>query len=140
MKTLLTKAAIIAAPDIQTKDIDVPEWGGMVRLKGLTGTERDEFEDGLFVDVVVNGKTERKQDTKNIRAKVVAAALVDENGVQMFGQDEIAELGKKSAAALQRCFDAAQALNGQGAKAEAAIKNDSPSVPSGASTSGSPAN
>lgn len=140
MKTLLTKAAIIAAPDIQSTDIDVPEWGGTVRLKGMTGSERDAFEDSMFVEVTKpDGSIVKKQDVKNLRAKVVAAALVDEKGAQLFGLDEIEELGKKSVAALQRCFDAAQKLNGQGAKAEAAAKNDSPTGPSDSSTSASPA-
>lgn len=30
---LLSKTAILAANDLQTKDIEVPEWGGAVRVR-----------------------------------------------------------------------------------------------------------
>ena len=44
---LLNKEQIRQAADIQTQDIEVPEWGGTVRLKSLTGAERDRFEAGV---------------------------------------------------------------------------------------------
>ena len=140
MKSLLTKAAILAADDLTTIDVDVPEWGGAVRIKSMTGAERDGFEDSLFVDVSDGkGGTKRVQNLKHLRAKLVAASLVDEDGTPVFTMDEVASLAKKSAAALNRCFEAAQKLNGMGQPAEVEAKNDSPSAPSAASTSDSPA-
>ena len=39
--TLLSKSAILCANDLQTEDVDVPEWGGTVRVRSFTGRERD---------------------------------------------------------------------------------------------------
>lgn len=137
MKTLLSKAAILACEDLPTTDVDVPEWGGTVRVKGMTGAQRDAFEDSLFVDVPsADGKTiARKQDTKNIRAKLVAASLVDADGAALFTQGEIDTLAQKSARALSRVFEAAQRLNGMTPEAKEEAKNASAPGPSGASTS-----
>ena len=41
----LSKAKILAANDVTTETIDVPEWGGEVAIKTLSGVERDQFED-----------------------------------------------------------------------------------------------
>lgn len=137
MKTLLSKAAILACEDLPTTDVDVPEWGGTVRVKGMTGAQRDAFEDSLFIDVPsADGKTiARKQDTKNIRAKLVAASLVDADGAALFTQSEIDTLAQKSARALSRVFEAAQRLNGMTPEAKEEAKNASAPGQSGASTS-----
>jgi hypothetical protein len=34
--TLLSKSAILCANDLQTEDVEVPEWGGVVRLRSFT--------------------------------------------------------------------------------------------------------
>jgi len=105
---LLTKQDILNARDLATEDIDVPEWGGTVRVRTLTGRERDLFEASLTTG---EGK-KRKVDLANIRAKLVAMCIVDETGAREFEDTEIAALGAKSAAALDRVFSACQRLNG----------------------------
>ena len=45
--TLLSKTAILTANDLQTEDIEVPEWGGAVRVRNFTGRERDAFESSM---------------------------------------------------------------------------------------------
>lgn len=134
MKTLLTKAAIIAAQDIQTIDVDVPEWGGTVRLKGMTGAERDAFEESM---TKMEGD-KRVPNLVNMRAKLVACSLVDDAGAPVFTLEEVSLLASKSAAALSRCSDAAQKLSGMGPSPLAEAKNASPIGPSDSSTSGSP--
>ena len=42
--TLLSKSASLCANDLQTEDVDVPEWGGAVRVRSFTGRELDAFE------------------------------------------------------------------------------------------------
>src|SRR6266568_7439297 len=37
--TLLNKAAILAATDIKTEDVEVPEWGGTVRVRTISAAE-----------------------------------------------------------------------------------------------------
>ena len=131
--TLLTKSAILAANDLKTQDVDVPEWGGAVRVRAFSGRERDAFEASL---VRGDGK-DRKVDLTNMRARLVALSVVDEAGQRVFTDEEVDLLGAKSGAALDRVFAVAQGLNGlSGADVEALVKNSS-AAPSGGSTSAS---
>ena len=46
---LLSKDQILSADDIQSQRVPVPEWGGEVMVRGLTGSQRDQWEAGLTV-------------------------------------------------------------------------------------------
>lgn len=98
----LGKAAILAADDKKMVDYDVPEWGGSVKLRVMTGTERDRFE-GEFVN---NNKS-----VEMVRAKLVAKCLCDDQGNRLFDEKEIPQLGEKSAAVLDRLFSECMKLN-----------------------------
>lgn len=131
MTKILSKAEILGSHDMRIKTVAVPEWGGSVRLRSLTGTERDAFEATLVR--VVNG--ERIPDLENLRAKLLAATIVDQDDRQIFCAEDIDALGRKSAVALDRVFAVAQLLNGMHADAvEESVKNSVPG-PSDASTS-----
>lgn len=112
--TILNKQAILAAQDLKSEDVAVTEWGGEVRVRTLTGTERDAFESSLVQD---GGK----RDLSNLRARLLSLAIVDENGARLFSEADIPLLGGKSAAALDRLFEVAQRLNGIGEKEQAAL-------------------
>ena len=105
---LLTKEQILAAEDLPTEDVDVPEWGGAVRVRGLTGAERDALE----VEMVSRSGRNVSVNIQNFRAKLVARTVIDEKGVLLFSTVDIGHLGEKSAAALQRVFDVSQRLSG----------------------------
>lgn len=100
----LSKQQILDADDTKTEEVEVPEWGGSVTIQTMTGYARDAFESSI------TGKS-GAVNTTNIRAKLAAACLVDEAGELMFTEKDVAKLGKKSAAALERVFAAAQKLN-----------------------------
>lgn len=105
---ILGKDAILSADDMKTIDIDVPEWGGSVRLRTLTGGERDKFES----DSIDQRGKNNKMNLVNLRARLVGLCAVDEGGKRMFGDNEVSKLGAKSAAVLDKLFTAAQELNG----------------------------
>lgn len=105
---LLTRDMILQANDLPTEDVEVPEWGGAVRVRTLSGRERDQFEASV---VEQHGKRQRI-DTRDLRAKLVALAVVDERGQRMFTEADVVTLSGKSAAALQRVFDVARRLSG----------------------------
>ena len=131
--SLLSKTAILAAQDLQTEDVEVPEWGGTVRVRSFTGRERDAFEASM-----VRGEgRDRKVDLTNMRARLVGLTVIDETGQRLFTDEEVDLLGAKSGAALDRVFAIAQKLNGlSGADVEELSKNSS-GVPSAVSTSAS---
>ncbi len=131
--TLLSKTAILTANDLQTEDVEVPEWGGAVRVRSFTGRERDAFEASM---VRGDGK-DRKVDLTNMRARLVGLTVIDETGQRLFTDEEVDLLGAKSGAALDRVFAVAQKLNGlSGADVEELSKKSS-GVPSAVSTSAS---
>ncbi len=100
----LNREQILKAADKNTVIVDVPEWGGEVIVATMSGFARDRFEASV---VGKNGGV----NTINIRAKLAANTLVDEKGELLFTEDDIAKLGNKSAAALERVFAASQKLN-----------------------------
>ena len=131
--SLLTKAAILAAADLKTEDVDVPEWGGSVRVRSFTGRERDAFEAGM---VRGDGK-DRKVDLTNMRARLVGLTVIDETGQRLFSDEEIDLLGAKSGAALDRVFAVAQKLNGLSSDDVEELAKNSSGAPSADSTSAS---
>lgn len=132
---ILTKAEILAASDLVTQTVDVPEWGGSVVIRAMSGAQRDAYELSL-TKAGADGKY--VIDPENMRAKLLLYTLVDEAGNPLFGMDDLSALASKSAAALERVFTASQALNGlnRGAVDEA-VKN-SAGDPADSSPSGSP--
>lgn len=130
---LLTKAQIVQVVDLKTETVSVPEWGGEVLVREFTGADRDAFENSM-VTVGADGK--RQADLQNLRAKLVAATVVDsETGQLMFDAQEVHLLGAKSAVALERVFQVAQRINGMTADAVDAAAKNSDGAPSAASTS-----
>ena len=104
---ILSREAILKAEDLSFEIVDVPEWGGEVKVTTLTGTERDAFESSL-IDQKRGGN---KVNTTNIRAKLVSMACVDDDGKRIFTPADIEILGSKSASALDRIFTVAQRLS-----------------------------
>ena len=105
---ILTKEQILAAEDIGRELVSVPEWGGEVWVYGMTAAERDHLEKGL---VQTKGK-DIQTNLENIRSKMAVICIRDEKGKRIFSEMDIQELSRKSAAALDRIFDAAQRLSG----------------------------
>lgn len=104
---LLTKQQILSADDLPFEDVDVPEWGGTVRVRVMTGLERDAWEASVFQQK--DGKAEFNQ--RNFRASLIARCISDESGEVLFTDDEILSLGRKSSKALDRVFKVASRIN-----------------------------
>jgi hypothetical protein len=101
---MLTRDQIIKANDLPRETVEVPEWGGSVVVSTMSGTDRDAFES---TNLAASGKP----DLRNMRAKFVAACVVDDNGERLFKASDIEALGAKNAAALDRIVKIAQRLN-----------------------------
>ena len=110
MPELLSREAILSADDLTAEPVHVPEWGGTVRVIGLTGTDRDAYE-ASFVDA--KGKP-AAQRLRNIRAKLLVKCLVGEDGKRLFTDDKAQVLGAKNGAVVDRLFDVARRLSGIG--------------------------
>lgn len=109
MTQYLSAEQILDADDLAFEDVEVPEWGGTVRVREMPGTERDKFESQF---VGKDGASVRAEGLEGFRARLAAATIVDENGKQLFRSvAETKRLGEKSARALQRVCDVATRLS-----------------------------
>jgi hypothetical protein len=115
--THLSRELILEASDLTQAQVDVPEWGGFVKLRMMTGLERSVFEQSM-VTVKVDGT--REQDLTHVRVNLVALTAIDEAGNLLFSKDDVARLGTKSSKALNRVFEASTELNALG---DTAVKN-----------------
>ncbi len=107
-RVFLDRSAILAIPDVQTEELFVAEWGTWLRVRGLTGKQRDNYEMSITV-----GKGKNQEiNTRNARAKLVVQCVVDEAGNPFFSPTDVNALGDKSAVALQRIFDLCRKLSG----------------------------
>jgi hypothetical protein len=106
--TLLTRELILAKKNLRSEIVSVPEWGGDVRVRELTGSERDRYEAAL-VKMQKGGATDLTMD--NARARLVALSVVDNAGARLFREADVIALGNLSAAALSRVFDVAARLS-----------------------------
>ena len=105
---ILTKSQIVDVIDWRGTEVQVPEWGGSVMLRTVTAGEREEYE--TFVIKAKDPKT-GLLNTANLRAAFLAMCLCDAEGNRLFSHAEVAEIGKKSAAVIERLFDVAQRHN-----------------------------
>lgn len=106
---LLTRDMILKAQDAKQEAIDVPEWGGRVLVRALSGAERDRFESSVMM---TNKRGDREVNLRNMRAKLVVLSCIDAKGERLFADADVAVLGDKSASALQRVYDVAAKLSG----------------------------
>ena len=102
---MLTRDQIFAANDTPTRDVDVPEWGGSVRVRTMSARDRDALE---FAALAAR---DAGTTVDNVRARYAAACIIDEKGEQVFTEEDVANLGNKSAAALDRVYQAVAELN-----------------------------
>ena len=106
--SFLTKDQILGADDRGTEPVDVPEWGGKVLVRGMTGKDRADY---IASTVLIRGK-QTAPDMSNMQAKLVARCIVGDDGARLFADQDIEALGEKSAAALERVFEVASKLSG----------------------------
>ena len=116
---MLSRDAILQADDLQYETVEVPEWGGAVRVRGMTGTERDAYTESSMVDARTGEVT-----LADMTSRLLVRTLVDEEGDRLFSDADVRALGRKSGAALDRVARVAQRLSGLSqADMEALVKN-----------------
>ena len=118
---LLSKAAILAAQDLPTEDVNVPEWGGPVRVRTMTGAERDAMGAMISKDA---GAGEGKTNQTAFRSIVLMHTIVGDDDQPMFERADLDAIGSKNGAVLDRLFRVADRLNGITSDAVEAAKGN----------------
>lgn len=126
---MLTIDQIKGADDRPYTDVEVPEWGGVVRLRCLSL--------GIRTEIAAWRTDEGKEPVMGIHmALTVAAALENEDGTPFFENFEVGAeiLLQKSPSNIQTLYDHCKVLNKETEKAEeAAAKKSKPTRKRGSS-------
>lgn len=96
----LTREQIDGINDLTVKEVKVPEWGGSVFVRMMSGDERDAYE-----------ASAQGGQQKHVRARLIAVTLCDSTGKLLYTLDELEKIGSKGGAALDRIFAAAARHN-----------------------------
>lgn len=131
---------VAKAVDVQYDEVLIPEWAPqgdpepdswIMRLKGMTGTERDRWE----ASMQPRGNS-KKPNLENFRARLIIQCAVDQDGNRIFNAGDAKMIGSKSAKAISRVFDKCQEMNGLSESDVEDLTEDFGDDPSGDSTSG----
>lgn len=117
-RAALDAQAILSAHDLgEPLPLHIPEWGGLVYIRQMTGLERDAFE---LACMAPGGAVDRS----NLRGKLAVMTVCDIDGRLLFRPEQAAELGAKSGRALARIWELAAPHNGiTEADADELLKN-----------------
>lgn len=122
-RAFLSRDAILGAVDLPYEDVEVPEWGGWVRLQGLTGEQRARINATTLVSKGQNVEM-RVEALADLQIKMVGLALVDADGRRLFTDPEIRALGSKNAGVIERLFLKVQQLSGVAPEAVETIRGN----------------
>lgn len=113
---MLTREQILSKEDLPEVDVEVPEWGGTVKVRGFSVARKASLLDGANVPVDRDGKT--KLDFEKLQVLSFIEGVVDPK----FTIADYELLKNKSARALQRVNDKISEISGITAEQ---AKNDS---------------
>lgn len=106
----LSAADIIQADDLERRELHIPEWGGFVNVRALTGQERAEYTNAI-VETDKDGKLRPKVGKADLQLAFLS--LVNEDGSRMFtDRDGFNALAAKSNRAIRRIVEVATELSG----------------------------
>jgi len=108
----LSREAILAAGQRQVVTVEVPEWGGAVCLRPLSGSE---------VSAVYACED---ADRSRITERLVAMSICDEAGKRLFGIDDAPALFDKGYSGLQPLIAKTLEINRMTAEAVTAARKD----------------
>ena len=109
---MLTKENILDANDLPIQEVSVPEWNGSVRLKTMSGKERDVFE-----GIIQKQKKGQLIDLTGLKAMLLSLTIIDEAGFLLFSEADLEKLNGKSSKAINDLFEIATEMNGIGEEA-----------------------
>lgn len=113
---------ILAAEDLPLEEVATDEWAPFgvpsVHLRGLSAAERDAYEQSLLT-MGPGGRRIPNPNIANVRAGFVAKILVDpDTRERVFTDADIAKLGKKNAAVIDRLWESGRRLSGMAGEEE----------------------
>lgn len=109
---ILDRASILGSDDREIERVPVPEWGGFVFVRNLSGAERDQYEAD---SIRYNRKGEPAgANLENARSRLLVMTICDQDGDLLFTPADLEALGRKNSRPLDRLFDVSCRLSGIG--------------------------
>jgi hypothetical protein len=99
----LNKHQIFASNDLKESFVEVPEWGGKVRIRALSVQEQLDYDEFL--------QTNPKE--VDMAIQLIITATINDDGKKTFSKEDIPSLKEKSLDNLFRVVDAILKLNKQ---------------------------
>jgi len=112
---MLTREQILAANDMEYGEVDVPEWGGKVRIRTISSKARQDFQKMVGKD----GKV-----APDFMENLVVAAVCNEEGKPIFTPADVKALSEKSSIVIDRIFTEVCRLNGLSQEGRDEIKGE----------------
>ena len=109
---LSSAADIFAIDDLDTIDVEVPEWRGSIRIRKLTAEEAITF-----------GETVDGPARRSANVRLVIACAVDDHGKSLFTKEHLEPLKRKSMKAINLIATEALRFNGLLKEDEGRAKN-----------------
>lgn len=114
---------ILALQDIPVEQVEVPEWGVTLEVRGMNGADRTRIMDMAM-------QTEGGLNLQVVYPEIVIATVFDpESGAQVFEPKDRDVLLSKSATALDRVAQVGMRLSGFTQEASDEAGKDSPTTP-----------
>lgn len=107
----LSREEILGVKDFDVEEVNVPEWGGAVYVRPMTGRDRDKTEAEMFAD---GNRESEGVDPKCLydrRARIVARTLCDKEGNLLFSDSDIGPLSEKSGIVLDLLYEKGMAIS-----------------------------
>jgi len=107
---------------IQRDKLHIPELGGDIWVRGMSGAERDEFEEGLRYR---RGRKVGQTNLRNFRAKFAVKVVVDEAGTRVLQDQDATIFGQLPAGILDQIVGRSTELSGLSEEEIDNLGNDS---------------
>lgn len=115
---------ILAAEDIASEMVDVPEWGVKVEVRGMNGSDRSRI-----LDAAAAAGTNGLSVGAMYVDTVIATAYDPETGLRVFSDADRDSLLGKSASAIDRLAEVGMRLSGMSVEAQDNAKKRFPEEP-----------
>lgn len=113
-KQPVTRDLILGSQDSTIEKVEVPEWNTDVYVRSFSAEYREHYEHVM----------DKLNKTERVRATLVALAACDKDGNELFTMQDVPQLMRKDAVAMERVFKVACRLNGLEGKAVEAAASE----------------
>lgn len=110
---LLTREAFLSKTALRVEKVQIPGSDDFVYVRGLTGAERDQFEESNLIRER-NKKGALNFDVRmaNVRSTLVVKGLCNEQGTRLLTDDDVEAVSKLPAAVIAHLYNVIASLSG----------------------------